>query len=185
MEKLLPENIYEIANEKLHISVTDVYTGDNILINNFRDKKEVIDAVVSSTYIPYFSGILPPRYRRRRCIDGGFSVNQVVLEDHVHRTLTVSPFSGDADISPSIKRKYKTGYTRVNLAEAWTDLSWENMQRIKNVVWPMSPDDMSDLLLAGYQDACAFLARHGQLSVNISLTVRSKLSSKEVLKVNS
>merc|ERR1712213_103187 len=71
LERLLPENIHELANGKLHISVTDVYTGKNVLINNYRDKREVIDVVVSSTYIPVFSGIFPPRYRRKRCIDGG------------------------------------------------------------------------------------------------------------------
>ena len=41
--QLLPENIHELANGKLHISVTDVYTGKNVLINNYRDKREVID----------------------------------------------------------------------------------------------------------------------------------------------
>ena len=50
--------------------------GKNVLIKNYRDKKEVIDAVVTSTFIPYFSGLLPPRYRKRRFIDGGFSKNQ-------------------------------------------------------------------------------------------------------------
>ena len=96
-KQLLPENIHELANEKLHISATDVYTGKNVIIKNYRDKKEVIDAVITSTFIPYFSGLLPPRYRKRRFIDGGFSVNQVILEDDQHATLTVS-------IKQSIKR---------------------------------------------------------------------------------
>ena len=68
-------------------------------------------------YRPYFSGLLPPRYRKRRLIDGGFSVNQVVLDDDQHTTLTVSPFSGDAHISPKIKRRSKTAYTRLHIAE--------------------------------------------------------------------
>ena len=141
-------------------------------------------AVVSSTYIPYFSGILPPRYRRRRLIDGGFSVNQVMLEDENNPTLVVSPFSGDAHICPRTKRKYKTDYTRINFAEAWTDLSWENLQRFASVVWPMSPDSMADLLVSGYRDASQFLSRYGYVSTPICLRVRSTFSSKDVLRVS-
>ena len=46
--------------------------------------------------------------------------NQVVLDDDQHPTLTVSPFSGDAHISPKIKRRGKTAqsaYTRLHIAE--------------------------------------------------------------------
>ena len=49
--QLLPDNIHELANGKLHISATDVYTGKNVLIKNYRDKKEVIDAVITSTFM--------------------------------------------------------------------------------------------------------------------------------------
>ena len=184
--QLLPDNIHELANGKLHISATDVYTGKNVLIKNYRDKKEVIDAVITSTFIPYFSGLLPPRYRKRRFIDGGFSVNQVILEDDQFATLTVSPFSGDAHICPKVKRKYKTAYTRLQFAEAWTDLSLENFERMKNVVFPPSPEDMSKLILAGYHDAVAFLARNSMVmtySGSTCLTVKTTFSPKDVLKV--
>ena len=140
---------------------------------------------MSSTYIPVFSGIFPPRYRRKRCIDGGFSVNQVILEDDLHATLTVSPFSGDAHICPKSKRKHRTGYARLQFAEAWTDLSWENFDRMRSVVFPQSPDEMSALLLAGYHDAVAFLARYGQLNASCGtcLTVKTTFSPQDVLKV--
>ena len=46
LNKILPDNIHEIANGRLHISVTDVYTGQNIIIDNYTDKKEVIDVSV-------------------------------------------------------------------------------------------------------------------------------------------
>ena len=39
----LPDNIHEMATGKLHISSTDAYTGENILISNYHSKKEVID----------------------------------------------------------------------------------------------------------------------------------------------
>ena len=43
MQRLLPDNIHEMATGKLHISSTDAYTGENIIISNFNSKKEVID----------------------------------------------------------------------------------------------------------------------------------------------
>ena len=39
----LPDNIHEMASGKLHISSTDAYTGENILISSYHSKKEVID----------------------------------------------------------------------------------------------------------------------------------------------
>ena len=41
---------------------------------------------------------MPTRFRGVPVIDGGFSVNQVVLDRE--KTLTVSPLSGDAHICP-------------------------------------------------------------------------------------
>ena len=41
---------------------------------------------------------MPTRFRGVPVIDGGFSVNQVVIDKE--KTLTVSPLSGDAHICP-------------------------------------------------------------------------------------
>ena len=186
LRRVLPENTHLLATGRLHLSVTDVYTGKNIIISNFRNKDEVIEAVVASTYIPVFSGIFPLRYRRKRVIDGGFSINQVTLEDDSHATLTVSPFSGDAHICPKMKRKYKGELTRFNFSEQWTDLSWDNFRRMSEVMWPQGPEKMANLLLAGYHDAVAFLARYGQIrnSCGTCLTVKSKYTPKDVLEVS-
>ena len=42
----LPDNIHEMASGKLHISSTDAYTGENILISSYHSKKEVIDVSI-------------------------------------------------------------------------------------------------------------------------------------------
>ena len=186
LNKMLPENIHILSTGKLHLSVTDVYSGQNILISNFKDKAEVIEAVIASTYIPIFSGIFPPRYRRKRAIDGGFSVNQVTLEDEENATLTVSPFSGDAHICPKSTSRYRGNYTRLNFAEQWTDVSFDNFRRMSDVLWPQSPDKLSGILLSGYHDAVAFLARYGQIrnSCGTCLTVKSTYTPKDVLEVS-
>ena len=41
--QLLPDNIHELATGRLHISTTDVYTGENVIVDNFQNKQEVID----------------------------------------------------------------------------------------------------------------------------------------------
>jgi hypothetical protein len=58
-----------------------------------------LQVVIASTFIPIFSGWLPPRYRGVRVIDGGYSDNLPILDGH---TVTVSPFSGASDICPQV-----------------------------------------------------------------------------------
>ena len=109
---MLPDNIAELAQGKLNISVTKVGDGKNCVINNFVDKDELIKIIVASAFIPVFSGHIPEKVRGQRVIDGGFSANMV---KHTENAITVSPLAGDADICPlddSKTRKYDI--TRVN-----------------------------------------------------------------------
>ena len=43
----MPDNIHEIATGRLHISVTDVYSGQNYLIDNYQSKKDVVDVSIA------------------------------------------------------------------------------------------------------------------------------------------
>ena len=108
----------------------------------------MFQAIWGSTFIPGFSGTLPARFRHKRCIDGGFSVNQVILEDLSSATLTVSPFSGDALISPK-NRKNDIQLARMAGANAEVDLSLDNMIRMHYVLCPQSPEKMSEILMQG------------------------------------
>ena len=67
------------------------------------------------------------------------------------------------------------------------DCSLENFERMKNVVFPPSPEDISKLILAGYHDAVAFLGRHRMIqtySCSTCLTVKTTFSPKDVIKVS-
>ena len=83
MEKTLPENAHEIvrnifsridfianfqANGKLHVSLTKVYDGKNMVANTFDSRQELIEVILASCFIPVFSGIVPARYRGHRVI---------------------------------------------------------------------------------------------------------------------
>jgi hypothetical protein len=121
-----------------------------------------------------------------RVMDGGFSVNQVVLEDEDSATLTISPFSGDAHICPTEKRKSPTEFSRINVGNAWIDISYANLMKLKQVLYPPSPEEMSQIMLQGYHDATAFLARKGVIesSCTTCLTVKTKYTPSEVLRVS-
>ena len=84
--QLLPNDIHEMANGVLKISVTEVYSGENVLLDNFSSKRELINvnifkenhqdflfkkifefqAVVASTFIPIFSGVFPFTFRGKK-----------------------------------------------------------------------------------------------------------------------
>ena len=61
--QILPENIHVLANGRLHVSVTKVIDGTNTVCSNFSSKRELIQVVSSSAFIPVFSGQLPGKYR--------------------------------------------------------------------------------------------------------------------------
>ena len=69
----------------------------NVLIDNYCSKSELIECVLASSFIPGFSGTIPPAYRGVKVIDGGFTCNQPRLKEH---TITVNPFAGNATICP-------------------------------------------------------------------------------------
>ena len=50
------------------MSLTKVYDGKNMVVNQFDTREELIDVILASCFIPIFSGIVPPRYRGHRVI---------------------------------------------------------------------------------------------------------------------
>lgn len=54
-------------------------------------------ALLSSCFIPIFSGWIPPHFHGVRYIDGCYSDNLPILDEN---TVTVSPFCGESDICP-------------------------------------------------------------------------------------
>jgi len=97
LEKFLPEDAHTRVNGKLHISLTRVYDGKNVIVSQFNSRDELLQALLCACFIPGFSGILPPRFHGVRYMDGAFSDNLPTLDEN---TVTVSPFCGESDICP-------------------------------------------------------------------------------------
>ena len=67
------------ADGKLHVSLTKVYDGKNMVANTFDSRQELIEVVLASCFIPVFSGIVPARYRGHRVIgEPILSVSQII-----------------------------------------------------------------------------------------------------------
>lgn len=93
----LPLDAHKIVSGRLHISLTRIYDGKNVVVSQFNSREDLIDALSCSFFIPGFSGIYPPKFHGVRYMDGAFSDNLVSLDED---TVTVSPFCGESDICP-------------------------------------------------------------------------------------
>ena len=71
---MLPENVHSTLNGRLHISLTDT-SMHNLILSNFSSKKELVDALICSCYVPAFSAYEVPNYKGSPYLDGGFRYN--------------------------------------------------------------------------------------------------------------
>ncbi|XP_065159937.1 patatin-like phospholipase domain-containing protein 2 isoform X2 [Atheta coriaria] len=167
MEKLLPEDAHIRVSGKLHISLTRVYDGKNVIVSQFDSKRDLMDALLASAFIPIFSGILPPRFKGVRYMDGGFSDNLPTLDEN---TITVSPFCGESDICP---RDDSMQLFHINVANTSIELSRHNIYRIVRILFPPNPEALSNMCKQGFDDALRFLHRNNLISCTRCLAVQS------------
>ena len=97
LEELCPEDIHVLASNKIFISLTRVKDRKNVLVSNYKTRKEFIDALLCSCFVPFYSGVIPPTFQNTAYVDGGLSDN---LPGNEKSTIRVSPFSGISSISP-------------------------------------------------------------------------------------
>lgn len=95
--QILPDDAHIRVSGKLHISLTRVYDGKNVIVSQFDSREDLMQALLASAFVPVFSGLIPPKFKGVRYMDGGFSDNLPTLDEN---TITVSPFCGESDICP-------------------------------------------------------------------------------------
>ncbi|GLH05511.1 Patatin-like phospholipase domain-containing protein 2 [Gryllus bimaculatus] len=166
-EQVLPDNAHLLVNGKLHISLTRVYDGKNVIVSHFNSKEDLLQALLASCFVPVFSGLLPPRFHGIRYMDGGFSDNLPTLDEN---TITVSPFCGESDICP---RDPSSQLFHVNVANTSIELSKENMYRFTRILFPPKPEVLASMCQQGYEDALSFLHRNKLINCTRCLAVQS------------
>ncbi|XP_014208809.1 patatin-like phospholipase domain-containing protein 2 isoform X2 [Copidosoma floridanum] len=174
-QKLMPEDVHTRVSGKLHISLTRVYDGKNVIVSQFNSRDDLVQALLASSFIPFFCGLLPPRFHGIRYMDGGFSDNLPTLDEN---TITISPFCGESDICP---RDVSSQLFHVNLANTSIELSRQNMYRFARVLFPPNPEILSNMCKQGFDDALRFLTRNNLINCNRCLAVQSTFVVSETI----
>ncbi|XP_026326934.1 uncharacterized protein LOC113235457 [Hyposmocoma kahamanoa] len=175
LEKYLPHDVHKIVSGKLHISLTRVYDGKNVIVSEFPTREDLLQALLASCFVPVFSGMLPPQFHGIRYMDGGFSDNLPVLDEN---TITVSPFCGESDICP---RDLSSQLFHVNVANTSIELSKQNMDRFARILFPPTPEVLSSMCKQGFDDALRFLHRNNLISCTRCLAVQTTFQLQDVL----
>ncbi|CAK1578835.1 unnamed protein product [Parnassius mnemosyne] len=178
MQKHLPPDVHKIVSGRLHISLTRVYDGKNVIVSEYPTREDLLQALLASCFVPVFSGMLPPRFHGIRYMDGGFSDNLPVLDEN---TVTVSPFCGESDICP---RDLSSQLFHVNLANTSIELSKQNMNRFARILFPPKPEVLSNMCKQGFDDALRFLHRNNLISCTRCLAVQTTFQLQDVLDGN-
>ncbi|CAG9856648.1 unnamed protein product [Phyllotreta striolata] len=175
LEKFLPEDAHVRCTGKLHVSLTRMHDGKNVVMSQFDSREELIQALLASAFIPIFSGLIPPKFKGVRYMDGGYSDNLPTLDEN---TITVSPFCGESDICP---RDDSSQLFHINIANTSIELSKHNMYRIVRILFPPRPEVLSNMCKQGFDDALRFLHRNNLINCTRCLAVQSTFVVSETL----
>uniref|UniRef100_A0A1B6L7K1 triacylglycerol lipase n=1 Tax=Graphocephala atropunctata TaxID=36148 RepID=A0A1B6L7K1_9HEMI len=167
LRKNLPEDAHLKVSGKLHISLTSLPGFKNVIVSKFYSKEDLIQALLASAFVPFFSGSHPPKFHGSYYMDGGFSNNLVTLDEN---TITVSPFCGETDICP---RDTSSQLFHVNLANTSIEVSRQNIYRFARILYPPNPEVLTKLCVQGFHDALSFLQNNNLIKCSSYIAVES------------
>jgi len=119
-----------------------------------------LQAIQCSCFIPFWSGIVPPKFHGVAYMDGGFSDNLPIVSQN---TITVSPFSGESDICP---QDDTFNLFQVNLVNTSIAFSPSNLYRLTRILFPAHPEVLSQMCQQGFDDALRYLQRNSNYLLN-------------------
>ncbi|XP_067293385.1 patatin-like phospholipase domain-containing protein 2 isoform X2 [Pseudorasbora parva] len=165
LSRELPDDAHLLASGRLHVSLTRVSDGRNVLVSEFDSKEDLIQALICSCFYPLYCGVIPPSYHGIRYVDGALSDNMPFSS--LRNTITISPFSGESDISPYGNPFYfhEIYYNNVSI-----HINFINAHRVIVAFFPPEPEVLAEMCQNGYKDAFLFLQE------NKLLKLRSPLS---------
>ncbi|XP_037678097.1 patatin-like phospholipase domain-containing protein 4 isoform X1 [Choloepus didactylus] len=154
METVLPTNAHELAQNRLHVSITNTKTRKNHLVSHFSSREVLIKVLLASSFVPIYAGLKAVEYEEQKWVDGGFTDSLSVLP--TGRTVTVSPFGGRSDISLQDKGQPEL---YINIANQNLILSVANLVRLSQALFPPSKRKMESLHQCGFDDTIRFLLK--------------------------
>uniref|UniRef100_A0A3Q3LEN3 PNPLA domain-containing protein n=1 Tax=Mastacembelus armatus TaxID=205130 RepID=A0A3Q3LEN3_9TELE len=154
LRKYLPSDAHQLASGRLAVAMTRLVDGKNICMSEFQSKEDV--ALLCSCFVPVYCGMRPPSFRGVKYMDGGFSSMQPVSGPASH-TLTVSPYSGEADICPADP----PCMWDIVVAGTNMKLNMANSFRMLSSLYPRTLEVLEQAYHNGYKDAFHFLLQKG------------------------
>ncbi|XP_043818401.1 omega-hydroxyceramide transacylase [Dromiciops gliroides] len=130
--RVLPEDSYKLATGRLHVALTRVADGENVVVSEFTSKEELIE----------------------RYIDGGFTGMQPC--SYWTDSITISAFSGQQDICP---RDCPAIFHDFQLFNCTFQFSLENIARMTHALFPPDLMALHEYYYRGYQDTVLYLKR--------------------------
>ncbi|CAB0017725.1 unnamed protein product [Nesidiocoris tenuis] len=173
LRKVLPQDAHVQVAGRLRVSLTRIRDGRNVIVSDFKSRDELVDCLAASSFVPVFSGLVPPKFRGVRYIDGMFTDNLPRLHDD---TITVSPFSGESDICP---RDDSTPFFHVNFSNTSIAMSLKNLYHFSTILWPPAPEVLAEFCKMGFDDALRYLQRHNYISCTRCLSIQSTYAISE------
>uniref|UniRef100_A0A3Q3LR25 PNPLA domain-containing protein n=1 Tax=Mastacembelus armatus TaxID=205130 RepID=A0A3Q3LR25_9TELE len=170
LRKYLPSDAHQLASGRLAVAMTRLVDGKNICMSEFQSKED-LHVVLRLCYVAALClctvvcGLHPSGecdLTSQKYMDGGFSSMQPVSGPASH-TLTVSPYSGEADICPADP----PCMWDIVVAGTNMKLNMANSFRMLSSLYPRTLEVRPPLYVLeqayhnGYKDAFHFLLQKG------------------------
>lgn len=157
---MLPENAHKLCSKRLGLSLTRLWSFENMFVSEFYSRQDLIDAVSAGCFIPIWSGSLAaPKFRGDSCVDGAYSDNKPKFATKPGEIapiqVKVSPFSGEIDVAPT----ETSGYL-MRMMGVYHHASWRNAVRSMHAIFPASTSHYKLYLLEGHQNMKDYLLGH-------------------------
>lgn len=160
VDEHIPKDITP-AQGRLFISLTHQKKRKNLLVSRYTSREHLIKCLSASCFIPLYSmgfdiSAVPPLIDNEPYIDGGYTNNLPEFNDIP--TVTISPFSGGATISPHDNSILRSLFDwRMTLGNQEMNVNMQNIVRGAQALFPPSIDILKGYFEMGFRDALKFL----------------------------
>ncbi|GAQ79352.1 hypothetical protein KFL_000290010 [Klebsormidium nitens] len=147
LHEVLPENCHEMCNGRVRVAVTQLFRWPRgILVDEFYSKQDVIEALITSSFIPgYLAPAAANVFRDRYCIDGGM-------------TLFMPPTAGEETIRVCAFPASAYGLQGVQISP---DCNPDGRVSLRQLLsWALEPPSdgiLDELYLQGHADAAVWV----------------------------
>lgn len=152
LDKLFPADAHKRVSGRLFVCMTRLKDMKKIIVSEFESKKDLIDALNCSCFIPVWSGNHVSTYKGVKHIDGGFSDNLPTFDEH---TIRICCFAGKTDISPCDSKSIDK--LNANILNTPLYINIKNLKRARRALFPPPAKVIVEMLERGFHDAKQFI----------------------------